>query len=116
MNLSWTNFRDKHLFSVNVSIVASIVLWKIRGDFTYHGLVAFWMIGGFFLPLLRTIEKKILLTIGKINGAILLTIFYFFFFTPYSVIYRTFFRNQSFKKLNSTFVQKNDSPDFTRPF
>lgn len=114
--MNWTNFRDKHLFSVNLAIVVSLFLWKIRGDFTSHWVVLLWLIGGFLLPALRSAEKKALHAVGKFNGMILLTVFYFVFFTPYSILYRAFFRNRSFEKQNSTFVLKTDTPDFTRPF
>ncbi len=99
-----------------MAIVASIVLWKFRGDFRFHWIVLLWLAGGFFIPFLRKTEKNFLHVVGKFNGAIILTIFYFVFFTPYSFLYRAFFRNKSFGKSNSTFVLKIDSPDFTRPF
>lgn len=116
MNLSWTKFKEKHLFSINLGIMASLLLWQLRKDLTFHGIIAAWVIAGFFLAPLRVFEKKAMITIGKINGTILLTIFYFVFFTPFSFLYRWFFRHESFRKGRSTFIAKTDACDFTRPF
>lgn len=116
MNLSWTEFREKHLFSVNLSIVASFILWQVRRDFTWHPAIVAWLIGGFFVPQLRNAERKIMLTVGKINGFLILTVFYFIFFTPFSFFYRWFFRHQSFRIQSSTFEHKTSISPFDRPF
>jgi hypothetical protein len=116
MNLNWTEFKSKHLFSVNLGIVAAVILWQARKDFTWHPVILLWIIAGFFIPQLRNFEKKAMLAIGKINGTILLTAFYYLAFTPFSFFYRWFFRHQSFKKSDSTFEMKNSISPFDRPF
>lgn len=116
MNLSWTEFRKKHLFSVNIAVVASFLLWQVRRDFTYHAVILAWLFAGFFVPVLKKAERTLLLNLGKVNGVLLLTFFYFFIFTPFAFIYRWFFRHQSFKRSPSTFVTKDQISDFSRPF
>ena len=101
---------------MNLAIVASFILWQVRKDFTWHPVIVAWLIGGLFLPALRTSEKKIMLTLGKINGFLILSVFYFIFFTPFSVFYRWFFRHKSFKTLSSTFETKTSISPFDRPF
>jgi hypothetical protein len=114
--LSWTDFKAKHLFSVNLGIVAAAILWQIRKDFSYHWIIALWVVAGFLVPNFRTFERKVMLTIGKINGMILLSVFYFLFFTPFSFFYRWKLRHPSFRKLNSSFIVKDAISDFERPF
>ncbi|MFL5783236.1 MAG: hypothetical protein ACJ76H_01420 [Bacteriovoracaceae bacterium] len=114
--MSWTEFKSKHFFSVNLGIVASIILWQVRKDLSYHWPIALWVMAGFMIPSLRTFERKAMLTIGKVNGTILLSVFYFLFFTPFSFIYRWKFRHPSFKKLDSCFIVKDSISDFDRPF
>lgn len=114
--MSWTKFKEKHLFSINLALVASFILWQVRKDFDWHPLIAGWLVLGFFVSPLRTFERKAMLTIGKINGTVLLGLFYFVALTPFSVLYRLFFRNRSFRKLSSTFEEKNSVSAFDRPF
>lgn len=116
MSLSWTKFREKHLFSVNLAVVAGLILWQARKDFTFHPVIILWCATGFFVPALRRIEKKLMLAVGKVNGFILLSVFYFLAFTPFALCYRWFFRHKSFVKSDSTFVTKTSLSDFQRPF
>lgn len=114
--MSWTRFKERHLFSLNLALVAGLILWKVRGDFTYHPLILVWLLLGFFLPTLRRAERALLHAVGKVNGLILLTLFYFLAFTPFSLIYRGFFRHQSFRKRASSFEVKESVSPFDRPF
>ena len=116
MNLNWTKFREKHLFSVNIAIVASLLLWQVRKDFTWHPFVGLWFVAGLFLPAFKLAERKLMLTLGKINGFLILSVFYFLFFTPFAVFYRWFFRHRSFKKMSSTFESRVSISPFDRPF
>ena len=114
--MNWTEFKKNHLFSVNLAIVVSFILWQIRKDFLFHPVILAWLGLSFFLPQMKTAEKKFMLTLGKINGFLLLSLFYFVFFTPFSFFYRWFFRHKSFEKTTSTFITKNQISDFQRPF
>lgn len=116
MNLSWTKFKEKHLFSLNLGVVAALTLWQVRKDLSWHPVIALWLLLGFFTPPIRSFEKKAMLTIGKINGTILLTLFYYLIFTPFSFLYRPFFRHQSFRRSGSTFQKKESISPFDRPF
>lgn len=101
---------------MNIALVASFILWQVRKDFAWHPVILAWLTGGFFIPQLRTAERKLMLTLGKINGFLILSVFYFLFFTPFSVFYRWFFRHKSFKKLSTTFEEKTVISPFDRPF
>lgn len=116
MNLSWINFKEKHLFSVNIAIVASFILWQVRRDFIWHPAILAWFVAGFLLPQFRVAERKLMLALGKVNGLIILSVFYFLIFTPFSFFYRWFFRHHSFRKMSSTFDHKTSISPFDRPF
>lgn len=115
-NLNWIKFKEKHLFSLNFALLAAVILWQIRKDFLFHPVILLWFLAGRYFPPTVRAEKKIIETIGKTNGTILLTVFYFFFFVPFSFIYRAFFRHGSFRKQRSTFVFRNEISPFQRPF
>lgn len=94
----------------------SIIIYGVGGN-------APWYYGGIFLLMLsllsgkiRSWQKMLLVKIGLINSQILLFIFYFLFFTPFSVLYRLFFRNQAFIRADSRLVKKDSISDFSSPF
>ncbi len=115
-NLSWTKFKTKYLFSLNVFLVMSIIVYTARKDFLYHWPILVWTILCLISDRIRTLEFKAFQIVGKINSSIFLTVFYFLFFCPFSVIYRIFFKNSAFKDASSRFVEKNSISDFSRPF
>ena len=114
--MNWTDFKNKHLFSVNLALVAGFLLWQLRGDFIFHPVILVWLILTFFSEKLREKEKKGMLFIGRVNGILILSLFYFLIFSPFSVFYRFFFRHQSFRKRTSTFELKESVSPFDRPF
>lgn len=114
--LSWTNFKTKHLISVNLAVVASFLLWKLRGDFLFHPVILVWMAGTFTSQKLLEKEKQAMFFVGKMNGLLILSFFYFLIFSPFSILYRFFFRHQSFKKSSSSFQIKDSVSPFDRPF
>ncbi len=101
---------------MNLALVAGLLLWQIRKDFTLHPFIIFWLVFTFFSLKARAVEKKVMLLVGKINGMIILSLFYFLIFSPFSILYRLFFRHQSFRKAPSTFLTKNEISPFDRPF
>lgn len=116
VNLNWIKFKRDYLFSVNVGIVLSIILFVSRKDFLWHPVILIWVSICFLSPKARKIQERAFHILGKINSTIILTIFYFLFFTPFGLIYRLFFRHDSFKKNESTFMSKTSISDFNRPF
>lgn len=114
--MNWTNFKANYLFTVNFCIMLSVILYSVRKDFQWHWVVGVWLILCLAIPTLREFQKTILKYVGHINSTILLTTFYFLFFTPFSFFYRAFFRNAAFKEANSRFVKKESISEFDRPF
>lgn len=116
MNLSWIKFRDKYLFTINFSIMLSVILYGIRKDFTWHPVIGSWLTLTFFFENLRELQKKILAKVGHFNSTILLTSFYYLFFTPFSLVYKTFFRNKAFVATAGRKEKKESISSFDRPF
>jgi cytochrome b subunit of formate dehydrogenase len=67
-------------------------------------------------PKVLALQKKLFLFIGHTNSKILLAVFYFLFFTPFSWFYKLFYKHSSFRKADSQWVVKNDRCDFEAPF
>ena len=114
--MSWTDFKAKYLFSINFAIMLSVILYSIRKDYVFHFLIAIWLVISLFTPKARALEKKLLGKVGHVNSTILLTSFYFLFFTPFSLVYKWFFRKESFKDGSSRLIEKNSISDFNLPF
>lgn len=114
--MSWTDIKNKHLFSFNLALVASFLLWQVRKDFLFHPVILLWFFMTLFSEKLREKEKKGMVFVGKMNGLIILSVFYFLIFSPFSLFYRLFFRHQSFNKSESTFEMKDSISPFDRPF
>lgn len=116
MNLNWTNFKAKYLFTVNFCIMLSVILYTVRKDFHSHWVIGVWLVICLFSEKARSAQVKILKFVGFINSTILLSAFYFLFFTPFSVLYRMFFRNKAFVKADSRFAKKESISSFDLPF
>ncbi len=101
---------------MNLAIVAGFLLWQVRKDFLFHPIIIGWLILTFFSAKAREKEKAVMLFVGKVNGMIILSVFYFLIFSPFSVFYRLFFRHGSFRKSASTFEIKDSISPFDRPF
>jgi hypothetical protein len=114
--MNWIKFKEKYLLSVNFSIMLSVILYSVRKDFLYHPVIAGWLVLCLFYSPARESQKTILKFIGHVNSRILLTTFYFLFFTPFSFFYRAFFRNKAFNKADSRFTVKESVSDFNLPF
>jgi hypothetical protein len=115
-NLSWTKFRDNYLFTINFSLMLSVILYSVRKDFIWHPVIGGWLTLTLFIPALKELQKKVLAVVGHVNSKILLTTFYYLFFSPFAVFYRLFFRNKAFIKADSRFEKKNSISSFDRPF
>lgn len=115
-NLNWTSFKEKHLFSINVAIIAGLILYKVRGDFTYHWALILWPVLTALIPKLRQGQTSFFQMIGHFNSTIILGGLYFLILTPYSILYRSFFKNPAFKKVESRFSKKTEISSFDRPF
>ena len=116
MNLSWTKFRDKYLFTINGVLALGILLYFSRKDFRYHGYLAGWLAICLVFPKMAKLQEKGFIGFGKINSKIVLTLFYVMFFTPFSIFYKLFFKHSSFKTLPGQLVEKKIISDFDRPF
>jgi hypothetical protein len=115
-NLIWTKHRNDFIFSVSSNTSLGIILYVMRKDFLFH-----WIVGVLFLlcllfPKVLDFEKKVFSFIGHTNSKIILTVFYFIFFSPFSLIYKLFFRHDSFKASQKRLVAKTERCDFERPF
>jgi hypothetical protein len=115
-NLSWTKFRDNYLFTINFSIMLGVLLYAFRKDFTWHPLVGGWLVLTLIFDQLKELQKKLLAKVGHFNSTILLSSFYYLFFTPFSFIYRGFFRNKAFTETTQRFEKKESISPFDRPF
>jgi hypothetical protein len=115
-NLNWTKFRDTYLFSVTSNLALGIILFLIRRDFAWHGVILLWLVLNLVFKPCREIQKKIFFKIGHFNSTILLSVFYFLFFTPFSLFYKSLKRHESFQPSTSRWTKRDDQCDFDRPF
>lgn len=116
MSLSWINFKEKYLFSINFCIMLSAIIYGAGGGVLWYSGVLTLLVLSLLSSGVRSVQKKFLFKVGLLNSQILLFIFYFLFFTPFSVFYRLFFRNKAFLKTSSRFASKESISDFARPF
>jgi len=116
MNLNWTNFKEKYLFSINFCFMLSVIIYGAGGGVIWYSGVLALLILSLLSDKVRSVQKKFPFKVGLFNSQILLFIFYFFFFTPFSIFYRLFFRNKAFLKTSSRFIPKESISDFSRPF
>lgn len=115
-NLNWTKFKSRYLFSLNAGIAISLVLYFTRKDLVYHWIPLLLVISCFISDRLNQILLLFFRQLGHVNSRLILTIFYFFIFTPFSVIYRLFFLHDSFKKGKSSWIKNDRICDFDQPF
>ncbi len=115
-NLNWIKRRDDFIFLVSSNISLAVILYIVRKDFTYHWVLALMFILALFYSRVLNLQKRMFLFIGQMNSKIILVSFYFVFFTPFSILYKLFFRHSSFKDSKTSFVVKKDRCDFERPF
>lgn len=94
----------------------AVILYAFRKDFTWHPVVMGWLILTLFIEGLREFQKVVLAKVGHFNSTVLLTAFYYLFFSPFSVIYKIFYRNPAFRKAQSRFQKKESISSFDRPF
>ena len=116
MNLNWTKFKQRYLLSFNVFLAFSLSLYLTRRDFQLHWIPLVWMLGCFISEKIAINQLKVLKKIGNLNFIVILSLFYFLFFSPFSVLYRVFFRHSSFKAGTSTWITKDQVCDFDLPF
>jgi hypothetical protein len=116
VNLSWTKFKSTYLFTVNFAIMLSVILYSVRKDLTLHPLILAWFSVCLIFRKPRSFQHTVMKTFGMINSTILLSAFYFLFFTPFSIIYRLFFRSKAFKKSHGRLSEKTSISDFQYPF
>lgn len=115
-NLNWTKFKENYLLIFNSAVVISIITFSLQFDLLVQLFIWAWFILCLFNFKLRNSSKKIITTLEKINSAIILTLFYFLFFTPFAFIYKGFFKNRAFIKSHSRYVKKDSISDFQYPF
>jgi hypothetical protein len=115
-NLNWTKLRDTYLFAITSNVALGLVLYLVRKDFTWHGAVILWLLLTLVFESCRKIQKNVFLKIGHFNSSLLLSVFYFFIFTPFSLFYKGFKRHESFLPASSRWIEKSDKCDFDRPF
>lgn len=116
MNLNLTKFFNKYLFRINFAIMVATILYVSRRDWQWHPVVVSLLILSFVFPVIETGEKRLLHAVGKFNSTFLLICFYFLFFTPFSFIYRAFFKNKAFELRNTGLIEKTEISPFDRPF
>jgi len=114
--LSWIKFKERHLFSVNVAIAASCLIYLNNGPLYYFWIIGLWLLGCVVSDRLNGLQLSLFKLLGRMNSTIILSLFYFLFFTPYSIFYRLFFKHSSFRKGTSFWVRKDQNCDFDRPF
>jgi cytochrome b subunit of formate dehydrogenase len=116
MNLNWIKHRDKFIFALSSNVSLSVLLYVIRKDFAFHWILALLFAACLIFPHVLALQKKLFLFIGYTNSKILLTVFYFLFFTPFSWFYKLFYKHESFRQADSQWVAKDDSCNFNTPF
>lgn len=115
-SLSWTKFKDSYLLIINFAIVLSILSYLFRHDFLLLPFIGSWLLVVLVNLKFREFSKQFIKKLGAINSGLILTLFYFLFFTPFSIFYKAFFRNKAFLKSSSRFVKKDSISDFQYPF
>jgi hypothetical protein len=116
INLSWINLKERYLFSVNVAIAAGLLIYLNNGSIYYFWISGLWLFGCIVSDRLNGLQFSLFKTLGRMNSTIILGLFYFLFFSPYSIFYRLFFKHSSFRKGTSFWIKKDQSCDFDRPF
>ena len=116
MNLSWIRFKDRYLFSLNVGLAVSLSLYFFKKDFQHHWIPLLWMTSCFVSDKLNQFQLIFFKKVGHFNSLILLSLFYFLFFSPFSIIYKLFFIHSSFETSKSYWIKKDQNCDFDRPF
>jgi hypothetical protein len=114
--LSWTKFKEEYLFSVNAVLAEGIFLYLFRKDFTYHPILMLWLMTCLFWAKARAWHLTFFHALGFINTRLILGSFYFLFFSPFSVLYRIFFKKNSFGLKGGALVKKDTISSFDQPF
>ena len=114
--MNWTKLKTKYLFHFNFTILLGIMLYGLRKDFNYHYVLTFVLLGGFFSKKVILFEERTIQVLGKINSTLILVLAFYLILTPYSLIYRMFYRKKSFQREGGRFVAKNSIASFDNPF
>jgi hypothetical protein len=114
--LNWTKFKKEYLFHLNATLMEAAVLYSIRRDFKYHWVLVLWLLLCLMSKKLRERHLQFFKILGFINTRLILGSFYFFFFTPFSVFYRLFFKKAAFETQGGRVVKKETISSFDQPF
>lgn len=114
--MNWIKFKERYLFSVNVALMASIFIYFNNGEIHFYWISGLWLVGCLLSDRLNGLQLGFFKLVGRMNSTIILSLFYFLFFSPYSIFYKVFFKHSSFRKGTSSWIKKDQKCDFDRPF